>query len=200
MFRMQTIVEGQGDELAVPTLIHRVAREVSPEVQIVVPRPIRVARNRIIKSDELEKYITMAADYTEQSDGILVLLDANGDCPMELGPELLRKAQEIRPDRLIRVVLAKREYESWFLASADSLRGHYGIGLTCTAPPNPEEIQNAKGWISKRMSSRRPYNPTIHQQGMTRNIDLNMARRSRSFSKLYSDVEYLLKAYRSGLK
>lgn len=200
MFKIQAIVEGQGDELAVPTLIHRVAREVLPEVQIVVRRPIRVARNRITKSDELKKYITMAADYTEEGDGILVLLDANGDCPMELGSELLRKSKAIRPDRLIRVVLAKREYESWFLASADSLRGHYGIGLTCTAPPNPEEIQNAKGWISKRMSSRRAYNPTIHQKGMTRIIDLNMARKSRSFAKLYSDVEYLLRTYQSRLK
>ena len=98
MFRIEAIVEGQGEELAVPTLIQRVALELFPEVQIVTPRPIRVARNRITRSDELKKYITMAADSTKHSDGILVLLDANGDCPMKLGSKLLAMAQAVRPD------------------------------------------------------------------------------------------------------
>lgn len=199
MFRIQAIVEGQGEELAVPTLIHRVAREVSLGVQIVTPRPIRVARNKITRPDELKKYITMAADSTEHSDGILVLLDANGACPMKLGPELLAMAQAVRPDRLIRVTLAKREYESWFLASAESLRGHFGIGVTCTAPPNLENIQNAKGWLSKHMPNRTPYNPTAHQQDMTRKLDFNLARRSRSFVKLYRDIEYLLRTCQARL-
>lgn len=199
MFRIQAIVEGQGEELAVPTLIHRVASELFPEVQIVTPRPIRVARNKITRRDELEKYITIAADSTEHTDGILVLLDANGDCPMKLGPKLLAMAQAVRPDRLIRVTLAKREYESWFLASAESLRGHFGISATCTAPSNLEDIQNAKGWISKHMPNRSAYNPTAHQQDMTRKLDFTLARKSRSFVKLLRDIEYLLRTCQSRL-
>ena len=182
-----------------PTLIQRVAREVSPGVQIVTPRPIRVARNKITRPDVLRKYVTMAADSIEHSDGILVLLDANGDCPMELGSKLLGMAQAARPDRLVRVTLAKREYESWFLASAESLRGHFGISVTCTAPANLEDIQNAKGWLSKHMPARTPYTPTAHQQDMTRKIDFTLARKSRSFVKLYRDIEYLLRTSQSRL-
>ena len=52
---------------------------------------------------------------------ILILLDANGDCPGDLGPTVLKSAREACSDRRFEVVLAKREYESWFVAAAESL-------------------------------------------------------------------------------
>ena len=54
---------------------------------------------------------------------ILILLDADNDCPAELGIELLRRARLARADRPIRAVLAKTEYEAWFLAATTLDRG-----------------------------------------------------------------------------
>jgi hypothetical protein len=46
---------------------------------------------------------------------ILVVADADDDCPATLGPTLLGRAR--RTDRAVAVVLAKRELESWFISA-----------------------------------------------------------------------------------
>ena len=69
----------------------------------------------------MERAVAFAAGRAGSHGGILVLLDADDDCPAELASRLLRRARQSRPDRPIRVVLAKAEYESWFLAAAASL-------------------------------------------------------------------------------
>ena len=48
------IVEGQGDVVAVPLLIRRIAAELYPELAIDTPRPIRVHRNQVVQPNELE--------------------------------------------------------------------------------------------------------------------------------------------------
>ena len=68
------------------------------------------------------------------SGGILVLLDADDDCPAELAPTLLNRARSARPDCRVSVVLANREFEAWFLASAQSLAGRFGFPADIEAP------------------------------------------------------------------
>src|SRR2546426_7135782 len=48
------------------------------------------------------------------------------------------------------VVLAHREYEAWFLASLESLRGRRGIRGDAEAHPDPEEPRDRK---STRLNS-----------------------------------------------
>lgn len=71
----------------------------------------------------LEKTVTFAARKVGPSGRILIIIDADDDCPATLGPELLQRVQEARPDRQISVVLAKSEFESWFLAGTRMRRG-----------------------------------------------------------------------------
>jgi hypothetical protein len=78
------------------------------------------------------------------SGGILVLLDADDDCPAELAPALLNRARSARPDRRVSVVLAKREFEAWFLASAQSLAGRFSSPADMEAPDDPEGVRGAK--------------------------------------------------------
>jgi len=47
--KIVVIVEGDGEVGAVPLLIRRIGSEVSPLVSLVVPKPIRIRRNRIMK-------------------------------------------------------------------------------------------------------------------------------------------------------
>jgi hypothetical protein len=90
------------------------------------------------------------------------------------------------------VVLAKCEFESWFLAAADSLRGRFGFPESLEVPKHPEEIRNAKGWLKDRRMTR-SYAPTIDQPRLTQYFDMRLARqRSDSFDKCYREITRLL--------
>ena len=187
------IVEGHGEVSAVPELLRRIAGEVSPDLVVETPRPIRVPRNKIVKEGELERAVALAS-YKAGSDGcVLVLLDADRDCPAELAPQLLARAVAASPGRDIRAVLAKTEYEAWFLAAAGSLAGRRGLDETLASPDNPEAIRDAKGWLSARMPLGRRYRETLDQTPLTATFDMAEARRlSPSFDKLWRDVRSLL--------
>jgi hypothetical protein len=92
------------------------------------------------------------------------------------------------------VVLAKVEFESWFIAAAESIGGHREIAADIVAPDDPESIRDAKGWLSERMVAGRTYRPTLDQPALCAVFDIRAARaRSRSFDKLWRDVESLLR-------
>ena len=134
--RIVPIVEGHGEVSAVPVLLRRLAAATGANVE--VSRPIRQPKGRLVKESELRRAVALAAKQTGTDDGILVLLDADSDCPAQFGPQLLAWARAERGDRRIAVVLANREFEAWFLAAADSLvvAGKLPAG---TAPPNTPE-------------------------------------------------------------
>jgi hypothetical protein len=92
------------------------------------------------------------------------------------------------------VVLAKREYEAWFLAAAPSLRGLEGLPANLEAPAKPESISDAKGWLTRHMPPGQPYKERLHQQQFTRRFDLALARSADSFDKLCRDIKALIAA------
>ena len=191
MTRIVPIVEGDGEVEAVPVLIRRIAEQVSPLDPPDVLRPIRVRRQRFVKPDEVERYVNLAAIRGDAEARILVLLDADNDCPADLGPTVLQRARAARSDRRIEVVLANREYESWFIAAADSLGGTRGISAGAEVPEDPESIRGAKAWLRSRMSG--PYSPTADQATFTARLDMALARRrSPSFDKMWRAVSALL--------
>lgn len=192
MARVVTVVEGHGDVAAVPILVRRIAAVVSPDAVIDVPRPIRVKRYSLLKEGELERAVELAARQAGADGRILILLDADRDCPMDLGPKVLRRATAARSDRTIRVVLAKREYEAWFLAAADSIAGRRNIDSATTAPAQPESIADAKRWLSDRMPAGQSYRETLDQPALTAVFDLDSARSAPSFDKMWRDVSSLL--------
>ena len=192
MRRIVAIVEGDGEVEAVPALIRRIHVEVSPAVPLEVGRPVRVPRDRLLKDGELERYLGLAANVAGADGCILVLLDANGDCPARLAPDILQRTRTARSGRRVEVVLAKCEYESWFIATIDSLRGARGISPNASVPPDPESIRGAKEWLRERMGGR--YSPTADQTALTARFDLASARRrSRSFDKMWRAVSALLR-------
>lgn len=192
MVRIVTIVEGDGEVAAVPVLIRRIAAAVVPGDVPDLPRPIRVQRNRLLKENEFARAIELAALQAGPDGRILILLDADDDCPARLAPRILRRASEARSDRRIRVVLAKAEYESWFLAAAPSIAGHRGIRADAKAPGDPESIRGAKEWLSGRMISGHSYRETLDQPALSQIFDLALARKAPSFDKMWRDVTSLL--------
>ena len=148
----------------------------------------------MLQAEQLERAVELAARYAGADGCILILLDAEDDCPARLAPEVLRRARDARPDRNIRVVFATTEYEAWFLAAADSIAGHHGIDAATTAPDDPESIRGAKEWLGARMPRGQRYRATLHQSALTAIFDLDAARAAASFDKLWRDVSELLGA------
>jgi len=80
------------------------------------------------------------------------------------------------------VVLAVREYESWFLASIPSLRTHPDILDEAPAHEAPETVRDAKGELSWRLSVPR-YSEMRHQPAFSQQMDLGQASACRSFAR-----------------
>jgi hypothetical protein len=149
----------------------------------------------LVKSGELERYVELAMRSVAGTGALLVLLDADDDCPATLGPELLTRVRAVREDVPAVVVVANREFEAWLLASADSLRGHRGLPDDLEPPGDSEAIRDAKGWLQDRRIDGRAYSPTIDQPALTAVLQLDRARtRSASFDKLWRDIEHLIAA------
>jgi hypothetical protein len=182
------IVEGHGEEPAVPILIRRIIAHYAPDVYVHVERPIRWKRTGLIQQGGVERVVELAARQTTPADGILILLDADDDCPREIAEQLLARARAARPDRTISVVAANREYEAWFLAAARSLRGKRGLADDLEPPADPESIRDAKGWLASRTTQGFSYKPTIDQPALTDLFDLEQASAARSFRKIVKDV------------
>ena len=124
---------------------------------------------------------------------ISVLLDADKDCPADLGRKLLDRIS--RSDVATSVVVAKREYEAWFLAGANSLIGCRIVSDTAVAPPDPESIGDAKGYLERHvLVPGAVYKETVDQPALTEALDLEMARAAPSFDKLCRDLHRLLPA------
>lgn len=188
MINVTAIVEGHGEAIALPILLRRLIEWLTPEVYVDVGYPIRVPRDRFLnKDDEFRRYLNLAANKCGDDGWILILFDADDDCPAELGQEILHRAQSIVPHRKISVVLANREYEAWFIAAAESLQGNRGFNYDPAKAVDPERPRDAKGWIEACMANR-SYGETTDQPAFSAQIDLQLAfDRSRSFRKLCSE-------------
>ncbi|MEO8410182.1 MAG: DUF4276 family protein [Propionivibrio sp.] len=186
------IVEGHGEVQAVPALLHRLVRSANPALPVRINPPIRVKSGSFVNDDDyFHRQLSLAAAKARQTQGhVLILLDCDDDCPAQLGPKLLARAKEVRADVSVSVCLARREYETWFIAAADSLRGIAGLPDDLAAPADPELYRDAKGWLSERMT--RPYDPIIHQLEFTRVFDLDQARSNDSFRHLRAQLQQLV--------
>lgn len=196
MLRIASIVEGHGECEAVPILIRRIANTLDPAIAVSVHPVLRVPGSRLAKQGEIERTIELAARKNAGQGAILVLMDCDDGCPAQDAPELLQRATAARADLPISVVLAKREYEAWFLAAAESLRGRRGLPLDLVGPPNPEDIRGAKEWLADRMPRGQGYSESSDQPALTSAFDMNAARCADSFDKCYREIVRLLNILR----
>jgi hypothetical protein len=154
---------------------------------------MRIPRGRITMAGGIERAVEAEAMRVPRKGGVLVLLDADDDCPAECGPLLLARAEAARPDRQVSVVLANREFEAWFLAAAPSLGGQFGFPTDFARPRSPESPRDCKGLLTKARPNGQPYKETVDQAPLASAFDLKMAREhSDSFDKFYREVSALL--------
>lgn len=197
--RIVPIVEGHGEWEAIRILLGRIGYELVGGRSLEVLQPIRRPRTKLVSHpDELLRAIDLAAlklrrhPLPDATDLILVLLDANGDAPCKLGPELQEHAARDRPHLDVACVMANIEYETWFVAAAESLTDFLDVHPD-QVPTDPEASRSRKAWIEERFQGTK-YSETVDQARMTAKMDLRLCRRrSASFDKLCRELEQRLR-------
>lgn len=208
--RIAPIVEGHGEVHAARILLDRVWREIVGGEYVEVLQPVRVPKSKLLnrsggadipvpdehelgRAVEYVAYKLLQRECNPMPALILVLFDANGDCPGKLAPQVIRVAQQRAGAYNVACVIAKPEYETWFVAAAESL----GSFLTLSdndISGDPEEQGLRKGWIKQRFAGNK-YSETADQPRMTAIMDLQQCRRrSPSFDKLCRELESRLRA------
>lgn len=183
------IVEGQGDVLALPVLVRRIAQEMAERFDVKVLQPMRVKRGRF--SDSFDDYARASTFLATKADAVITVLDADDDCPVELGANLRSRAQDCIGHVQVAVTVANKEYETWLLAGVESLRGLRGVSEDAEVPANLEDIRGAKGRLASMMSGH--YSETVDQPAMTAKVDLAEAQRlSASLDKFVRDLLAIL--------
>lgn len=188
MTTIACIVEGDGEVRALPVLLRRLA-ESRGIFDIRIPAPIRVHRDQFIRRDEEFRRKLLLAAAKADGGAVLILLDADDDCPVHLAADLNRRALEVLGAVIVAVVVPQREYEAWFLAAAGSLAGKRGLQKDLVAPMGSDAVRDAKGWLSERMANGR-YHEVSDQPAMSALLDIDEAlAASRSFRKFVKECD-----------
>ncbi|MFJ9380184.1 DUF4276 family protein [Streptomyces sp. NPDC101455] len=187
------VVEGHGEERALQSLLHRLIPHLREGAYAHIQPPYRLPRDRMLKSEPLAQALTVVAARQPQPTAVLVLLDADDDCAVDLAAQVHALAHASHAHVPLTAVVAVREFEAWFLAGAAGLAGHMGLPTDLTPPPHPESIRGAKEWLSKRMPAGIAYSPPAHQPSFATRFDLDAARDAApSFDKLCRELLRLL--------
>lgn len=189
-----SIVEGHGEVKALPALLYKLLEHFEAS-DVQVASPIRIPRGKLVSPGELERALELAQRRRKNAGAILVLIDADKDCPALIGSDLLKRARKAI-HLPVAVVLAKKEFETWFLGCLERFRGFMGIPCDVSAPHRPEDL-GGKGTLERFMGGV-DYLPRIHQVDFVRKMepeDLALCqKRCPSFKKLTRDVKFLLES------
>lgn len=193
------IVEGDGDVVAAPILLRKILSEDLGryDVGVLKPRPTNGKGTMKKRIENFVKY----AQLTPDCHAILILFDADTECALTQVAELTQRCGVLGSAIPIAIVCAVSEYESWFLASLDSLKfeGRTIIPDDATFLGSCEGVQDPKGWINEQLPAGRRYKETKDQASLTSCVDISQASaNSRSFARLSHAVAELVSAIDAG--
>jgi hypothetical protein len=191
--RVAAIVEGQGDVASVPILLRRIWEMLGGEY-IEVLKPYRMSRGQLVKESGIQEAVRVVLKNLSGPSAlndpvlVLILVDADEDCPATLGPKLEEFARKVDARLDLACVLPQLEYETWFAASAESLSKYLDLSSHSPVSELPEEDRHGKAWIERRFRKLKYIEPQ-DQPAMTHAMDLALCRkRSPSFDKLCREL------------
>lgn len=204
--RVVSIVEGLGEELAVPRLVARWVRQHRLFRQYVAEEPAICAKGvgKLICTPGLQRGVEyfVGVALAREPHGILIVFDADKECQRRastkgepLGVEIFRRARAIAPPEVeIAVVVADREFEAWFIEH----RHVIGLPAAEAWPGTPaiEAIANCKKLVGRMLARR--YDPVIDQPTLAMKLPLPSAtsaeivRGGRSYRKLITSLARLM--------
>lgn len=191
-----TLVEGQSETESLPVILRRF-QESTSAFHVQVARPLRVKRNKVTKEGELEKSAKLVLRTRQPVKAILLVLDADDDCPRDLAGRLLERLQSVFPSGHCSVVVANRELEAWFLGSVESLKKAGLVRVGSTIPPDPEIVRGAKEMLSSLAVN--SYSEVDDQPRFAAQFSFEeAAAHCRSFQKLEKEVRKMFGMLNAG--
>lgn len=199
---MTAIVEGDGEEHAVPALVGRWIAAHRLQGRLHMPAPAvnakGVGRLKAPYDPKLHRGIEhyIGSALRGRTDAILVVLDADDECLRRpagrgLAQELLERALPHAGGKPVAVVVAHREFEAWFLHYLDRLwsDGHFPDLAECPVPvAEVERRADCKKAVGRLTGL--AYNPVVHQRILARGLPLELGPEEgpRSYRKLMKEV------------
>ncbi len=195
--RLHLIVEGEGDALALPKLVHKIWRDRNIHDFQLTPAPF-YAGNVVKVLRDLERFVGAAMKHQCP---VLWVLDCddkhNGElgCPVAHMQTLRVTLQNMHQPHPIEFAFFTKEFESLFLAEQQALKTHYKLPGTLQIDPNAAARRDAKGEISRLLPKGRAYKETTDQAALASLLDLATCRQaSRDFRHLESALLRLCNA------
>lgn len=197
------IVEGETEADCIHGLVERVWREMLERTDCPIFLPaFRSKRDQILAPDGIVLGRTIEKAFLklqqrrrndpESRSMVLVMIDAEDDCPATLSPWILSIAKSARSDANVVCVMPKRSIENWIVAGANSLSGMNGLPTNLSSSENVEECSGV-AWVQRQLKSRnqsRGYKKTQDAKIFFQSIDLaDCHKNSRSFQKLCSELK-----------
>jgi len=202
------IVEGHTEQQdCIERLLQRVWGELlhAPN-RLQVLEPFRCKRDSFLQTDGrvLTETVTKAAlklgvvsrKEAQAQSLLLILLDAEDDCPATLSKLILERVKSVVPAEVaMSCVLPKRMTENWIVAGCATLAGVNGLPDPLPPHSQPEDCGGA-GWLDKQLrlvNPKRKYSKTIDAKRFINAMSLDGCRaNSRSFRKLCKELELRL--------
>lgn len=198
MHRLKIIllVEGHGDIIAVPRLLHNIMKCLKIYDVDTDRRPMKVGEIAKLQSDGvLEKFIRYAC--MKDGDLILLIVDCDDDCPVDVARDFLNRIKSMggAVSKKIGVVFFKKEFESLFLFSIEALAAatpEFGWDLEdFDVDRDMEEIRDAKGQLRRLMKGGKTYKETTDQTQFIKALNFDRLReRSRSFQHFQNTIKW----------
>ncbi len=200
--RLGVIAEGDGDKPAVRVILDRLRGVYEDLAQVQVGEVNNaLGRGNLTRADGIERFFRLTAP---GHDAVLVLLDADRDCPLTLAADLAVRMKACGLSIPAAVVCANHAFESWFLADLESVRGQSVKGRVLLRPAaeiqeSPELIVNPKARLGHFLMPREYYKESRDQPALAGLIDLERVEsRCRSFRRLVSGLRDLQAATAGG--
>lgn len=185
MRRLLPIVEGHGEDRAIPLLIRRIL-----EARGIYDVELLSAQRKGEYPTVVRNFDNIFQAATLVKAPILWVMDFDSkdyDCPVNEAQKLLARAEALRPGWPIKIAFLVKEYETLFLIDEAATREVFpDIPAKTSFPQEPEKIRGAKEWISKaRPAAGNAYKPMVHQVKITAHLNLDLLRaRSPDFAHL----------------
>ena len=192
MKRLIAVVEGEGDEAAVPRLLSRAFHLAGEHGWFVDTRRTMKVGGLLAFRKHFDRYARLLR--LQPTDAVLVLLDLEDGCPKREARALAADLRALSLPYPVAVVLAYREYEAWFLASLPSIAPAVdSLPDGASYEDDPEARRGCKERLTALMPPGRTYKETLDQPAFTSVLDFDQAaERSRSFRRLCRALDELV--------
>jgi hypothetical protein len=199
MPKIVPIVEGPGEVEAFPALLWKLLAEMNRyDIQVGEPQNAHGCGNLTVAGG-LEKFVQNAWNRRDCG-AVLILMDAEEHCAMQIATDFSKRIHAIGVRFSVATIIAKCEYEAWFLASLETIAGEKlgereGLPAGLIYPDTVEDRIGVKGWLTRQFPEGRIYKETLDQAAMTRLLDpVRVRQRSRSFRRLCHALEQAVEA------